>query len=390
MKKILVFTTSIGLGGITSYMINLVNDLSNYYDITLAYTTDDVNKLKNISHNVRKISFKYPSQIDTLFQIVKNKWLYYVIQLKLRNHKDVSPMCAIQRISYAQAQRTNLCEILLEHYDVAISTAEFYCNDVVALKVNADKKIAWIHPDYRALNVDLMFDRKVLDCFDWIAVVSENNKKNISEIIPDYKNKVIYVPNLLNTEFIKESAKVKPIEYERVNTEHIIVTVCRLDNSSKRLDRAVRICRALKDRGESFQWFIIGDGPDREMIQTEITRFDVEDKMIMLGSRSNPYPYLAYADVFVLTSQYEGRPITVDEAIVLNCPVIVTEYGAAKEQVKPEYGTVIVNSDDIIADEVCKCMDWRKINQQHIYMKENNVLSYIHDIYIESMNTMLK
>ena len=53
MKRILVFTTTLGLGGITSHTVNLVNELSKSYDVTLAYTGDEAAKLTEISSNVK-------------------------------------------------------------------------------------------------------------------------------------------------------------------------------------------------------------------------------------------------------------------------------------------------------------------------------------------------
>ena len=92
---------------------------------------------------------------------------------------------------------------------------------------------------------------------------------------------------------------------------------------------------------------------ESEGLQSDIT---------MLGNRDNPYPYVKYADLFALTSQFEGRPLAVDEAIALGCPVIVTNYTSAKEQVKPEYGFVIENDDQTIAEEFCSKLDWAAID----------------------------
>lgn len=389
MKKILVFTTALGLGGITSYTINLVNELSVLYDVTLAYTRDEDLKLMEVSSKVKKVIFHMPSKKKTLMALVKHGWLYHAMKIKLRKHTRISPMESIQKVSYANAEITELPEMLLEHYDIAISTAEFYCNDIVALKISADIKIAWIHPDYKALKADIAFDRTILDMFNWIAVVSEENRKTLCSIIPDYCEKVLYVPNLLNKSLIEKKSEVKPDEYQNIKGKHIIVTVCRLDNSSKRVDRVVQICKALKDKGKEFCWFIVGDGPDRENLKVEIEKNGLKKEMILLGSKINPYPYVRYADLFVLTSQYEGRPISVDEALLLECPVIVSNYTSAREQIKPEYGTVIVNSDDTFTEEFCKVLDWEKIKKQREYLKKNDVLAYMWEQFQENMSFML-
>lgn len=389
MREILVFTTTLSLGGITSYVINFVNELSKHNKVTLAYTKDVASKLSEISPDVECVAFTYPSIKKTLAILLKHGWIYHALKIKLRRHNQVSPMTSVQRVAFAQAEGTELPDVLLRHYDVVISSAEFYCNDVVALKINASKKIAWIHPDYRAMKLDVNFDRKILDQYSWIAVVSEYNKTALCETIPDYKEKVVYIPNLINKDALNKKSTIIPVEYNNTNRKHIIVTVCRLDNSSKRLDRAVNICKALKDKGEQFLWYIVGDGQDREMLKREIKKNNVEDQMILLGGRSNPYPYIKYADLFVLTSQYEGKPITVDEALILGCPVIVSKYRSASEQVQPEYGTIISNSDDKIISEFCNSLNWEKIKKQREYLEKNDVLQSIHTIFEKNMNNML-
>ena len=125
MKRILVFTTTLGLGGITSHTVNLVNELSKSYDVTLAYTGDEAAKLTEISSNVKTVSFDFPNKKKTLSIMSKHGWIHHAIKVKFRKHNRVSPMYSLQRIAYAQAEGTELPNVLLKHYDVAISTAEF-------------------------------------------------------------------------------------------------------------------------------------------------------------------------------------------------------------------------------------------------------------------------
>ena len=85
-----------------------------------------------------------------------------------------------------------------------------------------------------------------------------------------------------------------------------IVTVCRLDNSSKRIDRCVRCAEILRDMGVSFVWRIIGTGIDRSYIEGLIEKAGLGDRMLLLGESANPHPCVKASDAFVLLSQYEG------------------------------------------------------------------------------------
>ena len=316
----------------------------------------------SLSKSIKCISYAPASQLKTVLDMVRRGWIKNAIELKCRNHKQVSPIRSIQRVQFSRAKQTDLPDELKREFDIAISTAEFFCNNVVAMKIKAKKKVAWIHPDYKALNVDVEFDREVLDKFDLIAVVSKSNQLHVSEMMPDIKEKVVYIPNLLNFNEIKKLSKKEPSEYY-VKQGLRVVTVCRLDNSSKRLDRIVEICRCLKEKGVNFQWYIIGSGDDEKMIRRLIIENKIENCLFLLGGRENPYPYIKYADVFVMTSQYEGRPIAVDEALFLRCPVIVTNYSSAVEQVDLRWGAIVENTDEKCIDEIVRLLDSHKIVQ---------------------------
>lgn len=363
MKNVLVLTTSLGLGGITSFLIPLVNELSKKYNVTLAYTTDECNKLVMISDDVKKVPYSMPGKKSVAMYMIKRGWGHHILKIKMRNHADVSPMDSIQRVTYASAIITKLPLQLEEEYDVAISTAEFYCNSLVALKIAAKKKIGWIHPDYKALHTDVAFDKNTLDKLDFIVTVSESTRKSLIGVLPEYEKKAKYLPNLLDVEEIEKKSKEYPVEYLKYKDKKIITTVCRIDNSSKRLDRVISIAKAMIARGEKFHWFIVGNGPDFEMMRKGIQNEGLSDTITMTGMRENPYPYIRYADLFVLTSQYEGRPVVVDEAIALGCPVIVTEYASAREQVKENNGCIMPNDDDAVIDAFLNSLNWSKITE---------------------------
>lgn len=390
MKRILILTTTLSTGGITSFTIPLVKELAKTHDVTLAYTVDTCDKLKQIPDNVRKVSYRAGSTKNTILYMLIHGWLHHALKIKTRNHGSVSPIASIQRVAFASAEVTRLPEELLEEYDIAISTAEFYCNDLIVSKIKAKKKVGWIHPDYKALHTDVTFDRRTLDALNLIVTVSESTRGSLLELIPDYKQKVIYLPNKIEAGRIWELSEQYPPEYEKLQEKKIIVTVCRIDNSSKRVDRIIAIAKKMRERCEHFHWFIVGDGPDAQMIQALIDKMGLSEHITMLGLRKNPYPYMRYADLFVLTSQYEGRPIVVDEAIALHCPVIVSEYRTATEQVKIEYGYIIHNTDELIVEDFISKLNWEKIAKKKNYLIENNILAKTANEFNDKISLILE
>ena len=148
-----------------------------------------------------------------------------------------------------------------------------------------------------------------------------------------------------------------------------IVTVCRLTENIKGLDRVVNSARILKECGVSFIWYIMGDGDDRTSVMNRIKERNVEDCLILCGNITNPFPYVKAADLFVLLSRFEGKPICVTEALVLGTPSIVTKYPSAEEQiVHGKNGFVIDNSDDAV-EESCLCWQKEKLTIKQLEKK---------------------
>ena len=115
----------------------------------------------------------------------------------------------------------------------------------------------------------------------------------------------------------------------------------------KNYDNVPDICRRILNLGESeIKWFIIGYGPDEKLIRTKIAEVGMENRVILLGKRTNPYPYIKACDIYVQPSRYEGNSVTVREAQMLYKPVVVTNYPTASSQIKDGKDGVIVPLDN--------------------------------------------
>lgn len=112
---------------------------------------------------------------------------------------------------------------------------------------------------------------------------------------------------------------------------------------AKNYDNVPDISRQMAEMGVvNFRWFIIGYGPDEQLIRAKIAETGMEGRVILLGKRTNPYPYIKACDIYVQPSRYEGKSVTVREAQMLYKPVIVTNYPTASSQIKDGKDGVIV------------------------------------------------
>ena len=77
-----------------------------------------------------------------------------------------------------------------------------------------------------------------------------------------------------------------------------------------------------------------------------------------IGTKSNPYPYMAKADMFVLTSEYESQPMVIMESLITGTPVISTNFESAYELLEGKnYGIVCENTAEGISNELLRIIE---------------------------------
>ena len=79
----------------------------------------------------------------------------------------------------------------------------------------------------------------------------------------------------------------------------------------------------------------VGDGlrgEDLENLKQQIAKYKLKDRFVLLGNRENPYPFIKKADIYCQTSRFEGKSIAIDEAKILNKPIVVTNFSTVHDQ----------------------------------------------------------
>jgi glycosyltransferase involved in cell wall biosynthesis len=226
-----------------------------------------------------------------------------------------------------------------KQYDVAIGYLEknpiFFCID----KVNAKKKIGFIHNDYDKLGMDPKFDIKYFSSLDNIVTVSEECANVLEQRFPMFRDKVEVMYNIVSPKIIKKLAQVGV----HMNSKDIVlVSIGRL-NYQKGFDMAIEACKWLVTKGYKIKWFVIGEGEERVLLEQMIKENNLEEIFVLLGMKENPYPYIRNADIYIQPSRFEGKSIAIDEAKILQKPIIVTNFSTAKDQITTEVNGLIVD-----------------------------------------------
>ena len=232
----------------------------------------------------------------------------------------------------------------LGEYDLAISFLTPH--NIVADKVKAKKKVAWIHTDYSMIDVDAGLELPVWSKFDHVVSISDQVTENFLGVFPSLKDKIVRIDNILSPKFVRERAEQIPPEVvdKEMPKEDGVTNLLSVGRFcyAKNYDNVPDICRRIIESGVNVRWYLIGYGGDEPLIRSKITEAGMENNVIILGKKSNPYPYIKTCDIYVQPSRYEGNSVTVREAQILCKPIVVTDYSTAKNQVTDGFDGVIV------------------------------------------------
>lgn len=257
-------------------------------------------------------------------------------------------------------------------YDLVIS---FLTPHQIGLsRVNARRRVAWIHTDYTKIWVDAKDELPIWSRYNYIASISKDVTKTFLQTFPTLANmgKIILIENIISPTLVRHRADLEDIESELKRFEggvkilsigrfseqknfdnvpdickRLIEEMTRLlsvgrFSEAKNYDNVPDICRRMVETGVDVKWFIIGFGGEEQLIREKIAETGMQEHVIILGKRSNPYPYIKACDIYVQPSRYEGKSVTVREAQMLCKPVVVTNYPTASSQIRNGIDGVIV------------------------------------------------
>ena len=230
-------------------------------------------------------------------------------------------------------------------YDLAISFLTPH--RIVAEKVKAKKKIAWIHTDYTRVWVDAEDELKVWQKYDYVASISGDVTNTFLQVFPSLAPKIVEIENILSPTFVRKRAELEDTDKEFRHEGTITLLSVGRFSDAKNYDNVPDICKRLINETKlNIKWYIIGYGGDEALIRKKIKEAGMEEHVILLGKRSNPYPYIKACDIYVQPSRYEGKSVTVREAQMLCKPVVVTNYPTAPSQIRSGIDGVIVPMDN--------------------------------------------
>lgn len=341
---LVVFTGPMELGGIERSLLGLL-DLIDYneYNVDLFLYAHHGPLMYLINENVNVLPEEKELAYlrESIGTKLKNR-AYYSAYMRCKD-AVISKFTHINHDEmWAEIMRKKVKPIK-KHYDLALGF--FRPFDLIDEKIYADIKVGWIHTDYSSAGEDLELLRKDYAKMDYIVGVSDQTARTFIELFPELESKVIISENILSESFMKSEADKLDVSNEMDDSCVKLLSIGRFCEQ-KNFDNVPEIASIIKSKGLEFKWYIIGYGADENLIKSKIAQYNMEDTVIILGKKENPYPYIKACDIYVQPSRYEGKCVAVREAQILNKPVIITDYPSANSQVTNGFDGVIVPMDN--------------------------------------------
>ena len=317
MKKIAIFQRDLSIGGIQRSLLNILTNMDlSCYEVDLFLFAEpqicDMEELENVNIHILRPLFY-------LNRVVRFNTLRKILSFDLPD----------------------------KEYDLAIDFNS-YSNEcaLCALKVNAKKRIMWIHNDiaieyknsakYRILWSAF---KKKFKLYDEFVAVSKGIVEPFREMTGIYDKKITVIPNTINTlQLIQKSREKIDFRVEPDITNFIFVGRF---NHQKGIDILLDYFSRAVEKRHDIHLYLLGSGPEELRIAQQIESQNLRDYVTILGAAENPYPYMTQMDALVLTSRHEGQGMVLWEAKALGLDLIFEKH-------LEKYNDSLKGSEDIV------------------------------------------
>lgn len=372
MKKILFFSHAMEIGGAERALLGLLENIdTNKYCVDLFLMRHEGDLIESIPQNINLLPEipQYTCLAVPIKRVLKKGQIGIALGRIIGKHK------AQKKVAEMHFQKDNCISIEYSHkytkrympiisnneYDLAISflTPHYFVDE----KVKAKKKIAWIHTDYDNVKVDTESELKMWEKYDNIISISDKVTDSFLKTFPSLASKILVLENIMPIKCIRQQAEEIISDNDMMQEDDVIklLSVGRF-TEAKNFDNVPEICRIIKNTGLNVKWYLIGYGGDEPIIRERIKENQMENDVIILGKKTNPYPYIKACDLYVQPSRYEGNCVSVHEAQILHKPVVITDYATSGSQLTDGFdGVVVPMNNQGCADGIIKVLNDKEL-----------------------------
>lgn len=323
--KILFLIHDLGQGGAEKVLVNLVNNMDR--------TKFDISVISLFGNGVNEQFLKKDIRYRYIWkkEIPGNsKWM------KLLTSEQLHKFC------------------IKDKYDIEVAYLEGPVTRIIGGCQNKSTHlVSWVHVEQQTEKYAFSSYRgkkeaqKCYRCMNRIIAVSESVKQDFIDVFQWTAGNVNV---LYNT---NESEKIKAISREKIDifkkNEFNVISVGSL-KPAKGFDRLIRIHAHLRKEGIPVHTYILGKGPQKDELEKLINEYEITDSFTLLGYNTNPYKYIAKADLFVCSSWREGFSTAATESLIVGTPVCTVDVSGMREMLgdNDEYGVIVENNEDAL------------------------------------------
>lgn len=339
-RKIAFIANTMCVGGVERALLELLKNLDyNRFSVTLYLRNSEGELFSEIDKHV---NIKYWGSVESdvkLFGLIKKcrllsfiKGIWYRVLARL--HSNDWALNELYAVKSIPCDAHEIYDCIIAYHGATVGALA-----VALYRLKGTKRIAWIHGRDPFPEADIQIFEKQYRKFDCIFCVSQSIKRVFADRYPTASDNTNINYNLIDKKRIVELSTFECPPFQ----ESALLTVGRLA-SVKGQQLIPATVRLLVNAGYDIHWYLVGDGPLREEVESEIEKHGVADHVILLGTQTNPYPYINNCDIYVQPSFSEGWGLTVWEARILNKPIMTTPVPVFSEQITSGENGLIVDA----------------------------------------------
>ena len=352
MKTVLFIMPDLPSGGAEKLLIDILKRLDReVLRIALLLEYKQGTYLDDIPEDVELITLHGPD----------NKW-------RQRLHR-VLEMFGLYNSFHSLIYKRQLRTLLKDrHFNTIVSFMEGSALKLHTYIVDkAERNVSWVHIDFRIKHWSLAFFKDIQDetraynLMDEIVFVSNEAKERFKEIMDKVSSKLCVQYNLIDGKEINRIADTL-----NVQTETKTICMCGRLNRQKRYDRALTAVKILVDKGHDFRLWILGEGELEDELKLMCKNMNLDNYVGFLGFKKPAYSYVKAADIFLNTSESEGYPLTICEAICMGKAIVATAITGSTEILKAsECGILVDETPESIAEGLEMLLNNEEEKRQH-------------------------
>lgn len=336
-KRILFLIESLSGGGAEKVLTTLLQHLNyNKFEVTLCCISDAGKYKESILPYVHYTSILPDSSRA-------KGWRLFIYKLK---HHLIHKWLPLKWVY----------QWFIPHYaDIEIAFVEGFATKLLSHSTNKKaKRIAWIHIDLeqfhwtKSIYKNLKEEETAYQQYNQLITVSETAKIGFQRKFHNVSTPIKTLYNPINSQEIIDKSKLTiPLPPKKKESVRL-VSIGRF-TKQKAYFRLLNIINQLNTLKYPIELWLLGDGEQRNLLETYIKENHLEQIVTLWGFQDNPYAYLAQCDLFVCSSISEGYSTAVTEALILGIPVITTDCSGMDELLKGgECGIITKNSEEAL------------------------------------------